>query len=191
MSQKIAHLIGNGPSKAYFKNEPEGDVYGCNFGTPGIKTKANFIHDRRPLMHMLKQEAFWVDVCEDTTDTIILRTNYIRISQLLQKKKLLDKEKVIPLPKKIREKTTGHDGLLYLLYCAEEDYNEVHVWGFDSLVNGKVDSDSKGKIGGSNPQQRRVPGWRQRFQHIFNHTKKKPNKSVILHCDENTTKRVA
>lgn len=191
MSQKIAHLIGNGPSKAYFKNEPEGDVYGCNFGTPGIKTKANFIHDRRPLMHMLKQEAFWVDVCEDTTDTIILRTNYIRISQLLQKKKLLDKEKIIPLPKKIREKTSGHDGLLYLLYCAEEDYNEVHLWGFDSLVNGKVDSDSKGKIGGSNPQQRRVPGWRQRFQHIFNHTKKKPNKSVILHCDENTTKRVA
>ena len=191
MSQKIAHLIGNGPSKAYFKNEPEGDVYGCNFGTPGIKTKANFIHDRRPLMHLLKQEAFWADVCDNTTDTIILRTNYIRISQLLQKKKLLDKEKIIPLPKKIREKTTGHDGLLYLLYCAEEDYNEVHLRGFDSLVNGKVDSDSKGKIGGSNPQQRRVPGWRQRFQHIFNHTKKKPNKSVIIHCDENTTKRVA
>ena len=106
MSQKVAHLIGNGPSKAYFKNEPEGDVYGCNFGTPGIKTKANFIHDRRPLMHLLKQEAFWADVCDNTTDTIILRTNYIRISQLLQKKKLLDKEKIIPLPKKIREKTS-------------------------------------------------------------------------------------
>lgn len=190
MSKRIVHLIGNGPTKECFKNDPKGDVYGCNFNTPGINVKAVFIHDRRPLMHLINSNLSFHDAVHGTTDRMILRNFYIRIADICKKKKLIDECTVIPLPKKIREYSSGHDGLMYLLYLAPEPYDELHMWGFDSLVNGKVDSDSKGKIRGSSPQQHKVPRWNERFKKIF-HESRKRGKSIFLHCDENTTKKVA
>lgn len=182
---RICHLLGNGPSKAAFlewkKNKsPEdiGDIYGCNFGEPGIDFKAVFIHDRRPFQHMLKKRKFLNEW------PIIVRRNYIRLAQRCIKEGLIPKENFNALPPQIREKTSGHDGLIYLAYFAEEKYDEIHLWGFDSLVNGTVESDSKGKIEGSNPQQRLVPRWTSRFNFIFAQMKKKGRPKVVLHENE-------
>ena len=87
MSQKcVAHLIGNGPSKEFFENNPKGDIYGCNLGTEGIVHKAVFIHDRRVMRHILKHKMKF-----DTP--IILREKYTQdakkaISMKLIKEKL-------------------------------------------------------------------------------------------------------
>ena len=177
-TKKVCHLIGNGPSKQFFQNPDADDVYGCNFGEEGLDMKAVFIHDRRPLMCLLRTKKKFEKY------PVIVRTNYVRLAQQCIKAGLIPASNFATLPARIREKTSGHDGLVFLLYFAPEKYDEIHLWGFDSLLTGIVDSDSKAKIQGSNPQIRRLPVWLKRFHAIFDDLKKRGEKTVFLHHDD-------
>lgn len=190
MSEKrIAQLIGNGPTKSAFKRIEGADVYVCNLGAPEVipmaEVSATFIHDRRPFLHLMKTED---KILKDTN--IIFRHQYGRLAQNCAQKGILSKTKLTQLPRMIRERTSGHDGIVFLLFKHPKPYDEVHLYGFDSLVNGKVTSDSKSKIKGSNPQQNRIPLWLSRFKVIFKHAKEK-NKSIILHTTDTETKKLA
>jgi hypothetical protein len=184
MSQKrVAHLIGNGPSKEFFENNPKGEVYGCNFGTEGIDHKAVFIHDRRVMRHILTHTMRF-----DTP--IILREKYTSDAKRAISLKLVKEANLTYLPGKIRTRNSGHDGMVYLLKYAPEKYEELHLWGFDSLTTGMVDSDSKGKIDGSNPRQTMVPRWISFFSSWTLKMKEK-GKIIILHHNSTKAERVA
>lgn len=179
----IAHLVGNGPTKQFFKNEPAGNVFCCNFGSPNIDCLATFIHDKKPLMHILNTNtAFHLP--------IIYRSRYKSLIDQLISKNLIMREKVSPLCDTIREKSSGHDGLLFLLRQSNNKYNEIHMWGFDSLVTGKVTSDSKEKIRGSCPNQSRVPIWQKRFREIFKWATKR-GQAIYLHHNAEKVEKVA
>lgn len=181
--KRIAHLIGNGPSKKFFRNEPVGDVYGCNFGTEGIKHKGVFIHDKRPFRHMQKHNT-------KLQDPLIARIKYEAIVKPLVIKGLVDKSTLRWIPDSVRTRNSGHDGIIYLLGHAEENYTELHLWGFDSLTRGTVESDSKGKIDGSNPRQKMLKGWVHMFAKIT-HKFKSQGKSIFLHHDDIKIEKVA
>jgi hypothetical protein len=181
--KRIAHLIGNGPSKKFFQNEPVGDVYGCNFGTEGIKHKGLFMHDRRPLKHMNKHDF-------KLSDPLIARKRYENYLKPLLKKGLVDKNTLMWLPDGIRTRCSGNDGMIYLLGHAPENYKELHLWGFDSLTRGTVESDSKGKIDGSNPRQKMMKNWLLVFAKIKKQFKGE-GKSIFLHYDDIKVEKVA
>lgn len=153
----VAHLIGNGPSKKFFVNQPKGDVYGCNFGTHGMKLKATFIHDKRPFNHLIKhnQKLAWPAITAHGRNPAI--ANKIKAGSHVPQ--------LIQLPTKIKERSSGHDGVAFLATCGR--YKEIHLWGFDSLTANSCDSDSSGKIDGSVQDQKRVSIWNKRFRQQF------------------------
>lgn len=179
----IAHLIGNGPSKQYFQNTPIGDIFGCNFGSDDIDFKAVFIHDLKPFKHILETNMKfpW---------PIIVRNKHHNVALKCVKQGCFTSDMLSVLPGNINEKSSGHDGLLYLLHFGSQTYDEVHLWGFDSLVSGIVNSDSKHKIRGSCPNPSRIPIWKKRFNAIFVHAKK-VGKRVFLHHNADRIVQVA
>ena len=77
---KIAHVLGNGPSRKDFVNEPFGDVYGCNLSDFSLDLKATFImdavcacvrdaRDRYPQTPRSGEDPWWVRA----PDTAVLR----------------------------------------------------------------------------------------------------------------------
>jgi hypothetical protein len=184
MSEKrIAHLLGNGPSKEFFNNTPTGDVYGCNYATEGMDFKKVFIHDRRPWRQMVieKKPFPW---------KIVFRGQYKGFAKDAIRHGAVTKEQLEVLPPNIKEKTSGHDGIWYLLFFGKDTYDELHLWGFDSLTKGICDTDSKERIRGSNPHNKRAPMWKQGFWVVFNEAKKK-GKVIYLHHNKEKVERVA
>lgn len=166
-----AHIIGNGPSKAHFKNVPQGKVFGCNFASEDLDLVATFIHDNRVFEHIIRHN-------------LKLKWPVINREQQLRRfgncgGRIVVKDTYYPNP---GEPTcsSGHMALLWLL---GKGYTEIHIWGFDSLTDSIVDSDSKGKIDGSNPNAELLPKWKARFDEIFLHCKRY-NKKVFIHRDE-------
>ena len=167
----IAHIIGNGPSKVHFKNEPKGKVFGCNFASDDLELTATFIHDNRVFEHIIRHN-------------MKLKWPVINREQQLYKfsncgGRIVVKDTYYPFN---RETTcsSGHMGLMWLL---SKGFTEVHIWGFDSLTSSIVDSDSKGKIDGSNPNAQLLPKWKKRFDEIFKQYKDCKRK-IFIHQDE-------
>lgn len=167
----VAHIIGNGPSKIHFQNAPKGHVYGCNFASDDLELRGVFIHDSRVFEHIIKHQMKlkWPVVNKDMQ----LR-KFANCGGLIT---ILDT--YYPAP---NESTcsSGHLGLLWLI---SKGYREIHIWGFDSLTEGKIDSDSKGKIDGSAPNPAMLPRWKTRFDEIFTYCRSNCIK-VFIHYDK-------
>jgi hypothetical protein len=119
--------------------------------------KATFIHDKRPLEHLIrhKQTLPW--------DVITPHGRNPSMANRVKRSKCVPR--LVQLPHKIKERSSGHDGLVFLASCGR--YKEIHLWGFDSLTHGSCASDSLGKIDGSVQDKKRVPVWIKRFRFIF------------------------
>jgi hypothetical protein len=167
----IAHIIGNGPSKAHFKNVPEGKVFGCNFASEDLDLVATFIHDNRVFEHIIRHnmKLKWPVINRDT--------QFRRFGNCGGR--ITVKDTYYPNP----GESTCSSGHMALLWFLSKGYNEIHIWGFDSLTSSIVDSDSKGKIDGSNPNAQLLPKWKARFDEIFAYCKKY-GKKVYIHKDE-------
>lgn len=156
----IAHLVGNGPSKKNFVNNPEGKIFGCNFSSDELDLEATFIHDSRVFEHILnhKVKLKWPVINKD----IHLR-KYGNCSGLIT---ILD---TYYPPNGESTVSSGHMGLIWL---ASKGYREIHMWGFNSLLDNDVSSDSKGKIDGSCPNPLMLPSWKNKFKEIFKEFKR-------------------
>ena len=137
----IAHLLGNGPSKKDFINEPIGDIYGCNLGEPTLPMKAAFIMDKLVINHIDSHHPI-MPYPVIVPYELKRRTEQVKDPQLI----VLD---TVPTPLKSGE-STGHKAMMYLLL----KYDEIHMWGFDSLRLDTVKSDTHEKIpnGPANPK---------------------------------------
>jgi len=168
---KTIHIVGNGPGKKYFSN-PSGDfVFGCNYGEPSIKEMEwVFIHDARVFRNMerLKKRFPY---------SIMTKACFRSGIDTLHRRKIINK-RVIFLPEAVVEKSAGHDAIHYSIINPE--IQVVHLWGFDSILDDDMSSDSKGKIKGSDQIEKLLPFWKKRFFDLFQ-SAKTMNTSFLIH----------
>ena len=162
----IAHIIGNGPSKKDFKNDPEGEIFGCNLPDPGIPFKATFIMDK---------------VCIDHIHNNKIKLDVPVIVPFCLKKLVVRCDPAPVVYDTIQNgvhngQSTGHKGVVYLL---ESGYTEIHMWGFDSLFRETVESDTHQKIPEGPVAPNNWKPWRKNWEKIFNHELGKKCKFVI------------
>lgn len=150
----IAHIIGNGPSKKGFVNDPEGDIFGCNLGEPNLPLKATFIMDK---------------VCIDHIHNNQVKLNFPVIVPYCLKKLIV---RCNPAPEiydtvpdgVYNGQSTGHKGVAYLL---ESGYTEIHMWGFDSLFRETIESDSHTKMPECPTAPNNWKAWRKNWDKVF------------------------
>jgi hypothetical protein len=170
----IAHLIGNGPSKALFKVgsitcDPitEGDVFGCNLGDFALPLKASVIMDAVVLIHVMEKHLAlpWPIIIQHNLEKIVLQCD--------------PKPVVLDRIHKILE--NGENcGMYAMQYLVEKGYSEIQLWGFDSLWIDSVISDSHQKMPEAPFWPRNWERWRPRWKKIIDAAKLK-NVKVILH----------
>lgn len=163
----IAHLLGNGPSKKDFINEPSGDIYGCNLGEPTLPLKAVFIMDKLVIDH--------IDVHKPQMPYPVIvpymlkrRTEQVKDPRVV----VLD---TVPTPLRSGE-STGHKAMSYLL----ARYTEIHMWGFDSLRLDTVKSDTHEKIPNGPADPKNYLRWRKSWDPIFR-SAEEAGKKIIIH----------
>jgi hypothetical protein len=163
----IAHLLGNGPSKKDFINDPSGDIFGCNLGEPTQPLKASFVMDKLVIDHIADNKLA-------LPYPIILPHALRRRAEQVKEPdlKVLD---VVPTPLRSGE-STGHKAMVYLL----ERYDEVHMWGFDSLKVDTVKSDTHEKIPKGPADPKNYLRWRKAWQEIFR-TAEERKKRIVIH----------
>lgn len=173
---EIVHIIGNGPSKQFFVNEPKGIVYGCNYGEPAItEMEKVFIHDTRVFRNIeIEAVQFPYD--------IITRLPFKPYIDKLRRCGYIKNAPTF-LPKTIREKSTGHDALHF--FAGNRAVKEIHLWGFDSIHKQDMTSDSKDKIRGSAQITKLLPIWLDRFKRLCLCCRRL-GKKVIIHRDAET-----
>lgn len=151
---KIAHLIGNGPSKKLFKNlYPEVPIFGCNLGEPSLPMTATFIMDQIVLNHIQIKG---------------LHLNYpVIVPEALEN----HVRKYVPVKiydtveyELVNGESTGHKAVEYLL---EKGFTEIQMWGFDSLKEDNVDSDTHAKMPQALFDPKNYLRWRERWKEIF------------------------
>ena len=169
--KKVAHLLGNGPSKNLFVNDPAGDIYGCNLGEPSLPMTATFIMDKLVIDHIANNAV-------QLNYPVIAPNQYKRIiSQVTSVKlQLLD---TIPSLLKTGE-STGHRGATYLI---EKGYQELHLWGFDSMFRNTIESDTHEKIPEGPADKNNYKKWRGTWQPIFDLAKSRAVE-IITHKPE-------
>ena len=129
MISPIAHILGNGPSRKEFKNNPAGDIFGCNLSDPSIPLKATFIMDKVVIDHIHNHNM--------KLNFPVILPNGIR--------KLANQCPYPPVILDVMEKqlesgeSTGHRAVLW---CMNHGYSEIHMWGFDSMRKDSVESDT-------------------------------------------------
>ena len=151
----IAHLLGNGPSKKDFTNDPVGDVFGCNLADAHLPLKATFIMDRVVVDHIQENKVklnFPVVIPESLSYRIKECNPRIDIYGIVYK----DLE---------NGESTGHHAVQYLL---KKGYIEIHMWGFDSLYKESIESDSHVKIPEGPFCTSNWKKWRTNWDKIFN-----------------------
>jgi hypothetical protein len=125
----IAHILGNGPSRKEFKNDPVGDIYGCNLSDPSLPLKATFIMDKVVIDHIHNKKL--------KLNFPVIVPNGIRklVNQCDPAPEIRD---VMHSQLKSGE-STGHRGVFWLM---KNGYKEIHMWGFDSMKKDSVESDT-------------------------------------------------
>ena len=150
---KIAHVLGNGPSRKDFVNEPFGDIYGCNLSDFSLPLKATFIMDAIPVRHIHNNRLAlpW---------PVIVCVSHVReINRCDPKIEVLD-----TIPKNLANgESTGH----YAVGWCMARYDEVHVWGFDALWQNNVDSDSHVKIPEGVHWDNNFRHWRRNWEKLL------------------------
>lgn len=150
----IAHLLGNGPSRKEFRNDPTGDIFGCNLSDETLPLKATFILDNEVFSHILhlKINLPW---------PIIAHGRWRKICNRLEPSIVMLDELHRP---RVSGESTGHHAAHWLL---ENGYTNIHLWGFDSLKDGSVTSDSHEKIANAIWTEKIVPKWIANWNKIF------------------------
>lgn len=159
--KKIAHILGNGPSRSDFVNEPEGDIYGCNLSDFSLPLKATFIMDKVAIdhIHNNRVELPW---------PIVVPTALRRLIQDCPTKPAVHDW----LPDGLYNgESTGH----YALSWCMKRYDVVHMWGFDSIWKDTVESDSHTKIPTGIHCAKNFKPWRENFARIF-------KRKDLAHC---------
>ena len=168
----IAHLLGNGPSRSQFINEPFGDIYGCNLSDFSLPLKATFIMDKLVVTKIANEK---------------IMIPWPMIMPRVQSK-FLKAWKDCPLTvahtferNLAGGESTGHRGFTYLV---DQGYKEIHLWGFDSIKKDTVASDSHVKIPEGPFTERNIPKWRNRWKMLLNEPRAKNLKVVVHHPEE-------
>jgi len=151
----VAHLIGNGPSKKLFSGIPDAPIFGCNLGEQSLKLEATFIMDRSVIYHLQNNSI--------TLDFPVIIPNSLErhVRNYAKNLRVYD---TVPRDL-INGESTGHMAVEYLL---KKGCREIHMWGFDSLHENSVLSDTQGKIPGSIADPKNYLRWRERWNQIFN-----------------------
>lgn len=167
---KIAHLLGNGPSRKFFINEPKGDIYGCNLSDENLDLKASFIMDFVVLAHLYEKRVRlnW---------PIIIQGRYKRFCET----EIQPRPIIAGLWWKEMEngQSTGHHAFMYLL---EHGYDEIHLWGFDALALDNCKSDTQDKMPKAPFWPTNYLRWRDLWNRLFATEKAKAAK-VIVHLN--------
>ena len=166
MNTKIAHLLGNGPSRKDFKNVPEGLIFGCNLSDPDLPLKATFIMDRACIGHIHNNRV-------KLNFPVIVPENMTRVVQQC------DPAPVIydtVAKNTVNGESTGHKAIEYLL---EAGFTEIHMWGFDSMQKDSVESDSHTKMPECPASPNNWRAWRKNWDKIFNSQRGKKCKFEI------------
>jgi len=155
MKNSIAHLIGNGPSRANFVETPAGeDAYGCNLSSFELKLSATFVGDSVVFDRIIKDRLVlpWPIICAETIRKYEKR--------LPAGNRIVDEMPGRPNP----GESTGHCAFKWLI---DHGYTTINLWGFDSLTTGSGASDSHTKIpeGGFSP--RNVVIWSDLWRNVF------------------------
>ena len=159
--KNLIHIVGNGPSKELFirlKDQYKNDlIFGCNKGDDRIDNfKALFIHDKRVFTHL-------IDHKEKLPFPFITLLKHKNRFENEMAKRGMSFYGVIP--SNWSYPSSGHDAIRW---CIEnEDCDELHLWGFDSINNNDISSDSKDKIDGSIQSSNLIPKWKSRFKELF------------------------
>lgn len=151
---KIAHLIGNGPSKKLFKNlYPDAPIFGCNLGEPSLPMTATFIMDQVVINHIQNSG---------------VKLNYpVIIPQMMEShvRKYVPVQIYGTVPTElVNGESTGHKAVEWLLAAG---YTEIQMWGFDSLKEDHVNSDTQAKIPHALADPKNYLRWRERWKRIF------------------------
>ena len=150
----IAHILGNGPSRKNFVNEPVGDVFGCNLSDENLPLKATFIMDKVCVdhIHNNKVKLNWPVICPRVLVKLFKPCNPpVEIFDTV-------------LDGVYNGESTGHHAVAYLL---KKGYTEIHMWGFDSLSRDTIESDSHTKMPECPRAERNFLPWRKNWNKIF------------------------
>lgn len=161
---KIAHVLGNGPSRGAFVNDPIGDAYGCNLSDFSLDLKATFIMDAVCANHIHNNRVHlpWpVIVCSAHERTMKHCDPKVSVLETIDEH-LENGE------------STGHRALKWCMIR----YDEVHAWGFDSMWKENVNSDSHTKIPEGIHCDRNYRSWRKNFEKL---EKEFPRVKLVFH----------
>ena len=151
----IAHLLGNGPSRKDFVNDPEGTIFGCNLSDQTLPLKATFIMDKVCIGHIHKNKV------KLNFPVIVPQNIKLLVEQCDPAPVILD----TILNNVETGESTGHKAVEYLL---AKGFTEIHMWGFDSLYLETVESDSRVKMPECPASSENWKKWRTNWQKIFN-----------------------
>jgi hypothetical protein len=165
---KVAHLLGNGPSRNEFQDNPPGDLFGCNLSDFGIPLKATFIMDKVVIdhIHNNKVELPFPIVCPEALVKLVRSCPTTPMLYDTVKTNLTNGE------------STGHKAFLYLV---ANGYTQVHFWGFDSVFGDVIASDSHHKIPQGVFTEKNLPRWRKLWDQILNLPNVKNKVKVTIH----------
>jgi hypothetical protein len=165
---KVAHLLGNGPSRSEFRNEPAGDLFGCNLSDFTLPLKATFVMDKVVIdnIHNNKVEVPFPVVCPEVLVKLLRACP--------TQPRLFDTVKT----NLTNGESTGHRAFMYLV---ENDYTEIHLWGFDSVFRDVIASDSHVKIPEGVFTERNIPRWRNLWGKLFALPQVKDKVKVTIH----------
>jgi hypothetical protein len=151
----IAHLVGNGPSKKLFEKIPNAPIFGCNLGEETLQLEAVFVMDQSVINHIQNNAVAMACpiIVPGSMESHVRK--YVKTATVYD---TVDRELV-------NGESTGHKAVEYLL---KKGCREIHMWGFDSLHENSVLSDTQGKIPGSIADPKNYVRWRERWNQIFN-----------------------
>ena len=174
-----AHVLGNGESWVHFKKVAESDfVVGCN--KPNTDVDATVIVDLRFFYKLL-------DRIEPLVISCPIITNEKCKKQFQAKNRNTDKiilKEVYSPPIKFKAISSAHIATLWLI---ENDYDEIHIWGCDSLKTNSMESTTDIIVDGyyKNEDNQTVleviNNWKENWDMIV---KEYPNSSLIFHNEE-------
>jgi hypothetical protein len=167
--KEVAHVLGNGPSRKNFVNDPQGDVYGCNLSDFALPLTASFIMDKVAIDHIHNNNIKlpWPIILPWALDRIASQCPYP--PQVIDRLDTVLKN----------GESTGHYAVGYCI----RRYKEVHLWGFDSMKKDSIESDSHEKIPEGPRSAKNYLSWRDNWERLWR-TKAAQECKIVIHSPE-------